>query len=209
MTWLLQQSGREHFLPGHWLARDYSYTTNIPTIAEIAHGLAQINRFTGQAIRPYSVAEHTLLVRDIAAYYGASQTVQLLCLFHDAHECIVGDCATPVKQELGSAWERLENHEQNRLLAHYGLLGAWAQHKEEVKRYDLIALATERAALLPFNPAVHRPWPVIDTPGREVFPWKTGVALIKNYGDHVSWRTWRDWLQEEIAEEHSKFRASP
>ena len=39
--------------------------TNCITLADISHHLAQINRFTGACRRPYSVAEHSLLVLDI------------------------------------------------------------------------------------------------------------------------------------------------
>ena len=58
MNWIVTCDGHEASLefPTH---ADYE-------IERIAHSLAQINRFNGHAARPYSVAEHSLLVLDIA-----------------------------------------------------------------------------------------------------------------------------------------------
>jgi hypothetical protein len=59
MTHIITATGAEYHLSGHGPR---------PVNAEdIAHQLAIINRFTGATSRPYSVAEHSLLVRLIAA----------------------------------------------------------------------------------------------------------------------------------------------
>ena len=74
-----------------------------PCIEDIAHALAQINRFTGHAARPYSVAEHSLLVCDIVRAKGLNAHAQLLALLHDAHEAYCGDVASPTKSLLSAS----------------------------------------------------------------------------------------------------------
>lgn len=172
MTWLLTRTGREHSLTA------LPHPDNAPSITEIAWSLAHINRYTGHAFRAYSVAEHSLLVADIAHSLGASKLLELVCLWHDAHECITGDVSSPVKQMLGAAWYTFEDFHQDGLLEAYELLEPMRAGREFVKFCDLIALATELRDLTTFDAAIHRPWPVIDTPGEVVQPW-AGAALMQ------------------------------
>lgn len=172
MTWLLTHTGREHSLTA------LPHPDNAPSIAEIGWSLAHINRYTGHARRAYSVAEHSLLVADIAHAHGANKQTELLCLWHDAHECITGDVASPIKQVLGAAWATFEDFHQTGLLQAYELLDPMHAAHDFVKLCDLFALATERRDLMPFDPARHRPWPVIDTPGASIAPW-TSAALMQ------------------------------
>ena len=178
MTWLLMNTGREHLLPGH--PERAPLPPCKPSLSEIGHSLAHINRFTGHAKRAYSVAEHSLLVTDMAKADGMGTMVQLCALMHDAHESITGDVATPIKQVLGDAWGRFERAEQNALLHAYGLVDAMAEHASIVKFYDRKALATERRDLLAFYQHSSTPWPIIDTPGIEIAPWD-GVYLMAEH----------------------------
>lgn len=67
---------------------------------DLALPLSRINRFNGHTSRLYSVAEHslhvvTIMERDLTV----RDSGQLLAgLLHDAHEAIIGDVTTPVKQ---------------------------------------------------------------------------------------------------------------
>ena len=141
MSWILTTTGREHELDGAAVF----VTGNVPCLVEISHSLAQINRFTGHCARPYSVAEHSLLVADIArSYFNASPLIELTALMHDAHECITGDVASPIKSVLGDAWTQFENAQQSNLLLAYGLDEALQDNHQWIKHCDLIALATER-----------------------------------------------------------------
>ena len=166
MTWLLMNTGREHYLAGGL----ESHPDNVPSIAEIAYALAHINRFTGHAKRAYSVAEHSLLVADMMHADGLGPAVELCGLMHDAHECITGDVASPIKQVLGKTWAEFEDRIQAALLAHYELTDPMRAYADVVKHYDLKALATERRELMAYIPGLHAPWPVIDTPGKEIAP---------------------------------------
>jgi len=181
MTWILLQNGDEQHLTGPEALKP-AYT-----IETIAHQLALINRFTGATQRPYSVAEHSLLVADLAAEYGFGLVPQLCCLLHDAHVAIVGDLASPIKWQLDGTWDNLERMHMRALRAHFGLLPAFAAHRDTVKAFDLIALATERRDLLPWQPMRHRPWPVLDTPGQAVEPHDMNLAS--------AWRTCRHWTE--------------
>jgi len=173
MTWLLTHTGREHYLCGP----SSTHPDNVPSLSEIAHALAHINRYTGHAARAYSVAEHSLLCADIArSVFDADAGGQLAALMHDAHECITGDVASPIKQVLGTIWAQFEDLHEHQLRTHYQLLGLYRQHSAMVKQCDLIALATERRDLMAFNRITHKPWPIIDTLQRGhlplVIPWR-------------------------------------
>ena len=175
MTWLLTSQGRDH----HLVAPHATHATNVPSLREIAHALAHINRFTGHASRAYSVAEHSLLVMDIAkTEYNADPGCQLAALMHDAHESIVGDIASPIKQALGSAWHDFEAMHEEHLRSRYQLTALFTKHHALIKACDLKALATERRDLMPFDKIMSTPWPILDTYGQRVYPW--GLADLNS-----------------------------
>lgn len=140
---------------GHELDLAYPKTANM-VLADVAHSLAQINRFTGHARRPYCVAEHSLLVLDIVEHLFAPASVhlRLAALMHDAHEAYVGDMASPTKRAVGEAWYTLEHRIERTLRSAWGLHTATYEHQHAIKQADLIALATERAQLLPPSPSL-------------------------------------------------------
>lgn len=184
MTWMITNTGREHHLAG------IGQQLNAPTIEEIAHALAQINRFTGHASRPYSVAEHSLLVATIAEGEGASPVQQLAALLHDAHEAYVGDLSSPAKWAIGQPWEIFESVHEAAVHNALQIRSTMVAHRASIKRWDLIALATERRDLLKFDPATSAPWRILDTPGHEVEP----IAL--RLDSEVRWNTtWTMWVQ--------------
>lgn len=184
-NWTVTATGREHMLSGPAA----THPDNVPSLGEIGHSLAQINRFTGHATRPYSVAEHSLLVLSLARNEYASPELQFAALMHDAHECIVGDMATPHKLEMGDAWTAYEWKHQRHLLEQYELLDVFTQHKARIKRWDLIALATEREQITRFNPLYNRLWPILDTPGAEIYA-ALGVDLNEQWRWDNVWATW-------------------
>lgn len=183
MTHILTSAGREHCIIGPGVLR----RSNAPSIQEIAHSLAQINRFTGHASRPYSVAEHSILVATIARHvYNASPKVELAALMHDAHECITGDVATPIKQFFGDAWDCFEVDQQHLIRTRYGILETALVWHKLIKKCDLIALATERRDLMPFDATRHAPWPVIDS--TDEYPPAPHIDL--NDHKQMQWHHW-------------------
>lgn len=183
--WIPTADGMPHYLSGYDMAH------NKYSIEVIAHAGAQINRFTGHCIRPYSVVEHQLLCTDIADYLMLPPAVQLACLMHDAHEVFIGDCSSPVKWELGATWERLESAHENALRRHFGLSATFMAHRAKIKAIDLMALATERRDVVVYTEGVSAPWAVLDTPGRQVTP-ATWVYLNT---ERRAQRSWTDWAE--------------
>jgi hypothetical protein len=191
--WSLTVGGAEYELTGaHALM-----PSNAPRIEDIAHALAQTNRFNGHAKRPYSVAEHSLLVADIAAGRGATAVVQLACLMHDAHEAYTGDQTSPIKWALGAPWAAFEAPHIANLRHTFGLKTVFSGARYEIKQCDLIALATERRDLTSYDPAIHRPWQIIDGPPA-VQP--CGVQLDAHWRNVMSWDEWRDRFLERFAD---------
>lgn len=72
-------------------------------IRDIAHALAQINRYTGHTRTPYSVAEHCVLGSEIIRGEFA-----LEFLLHDASEAYLGDVSGPLKRVMGGEYAGLE-----------------------------------------------------------------------------------------------------
>ena len=81
-------------------------------IDDIAHGLARVARWNGQTVgsHAFSVAQHTLLVDDIALVtapeIGAAG--RLAVMLHDAPEYVIGDLISPFKALLGGDYRAIE-----------------------------------------------------------------------------------------------------
>lgn len=151
----------------------------------VAWSLAQINRFNGHAIRPYSVAEHSLLVCEIAEReLGLDVHGQLAALMHDAHECVSGDMHSPGKAEIGAAWHEWESRYQILVARCFSLLTAHTTHAIAIKQADLMALATERRDLVREAPT---PWPGLA--GVQPVGW---VRLNTQDRRQHDWEFWRD-----------------
>jgi 5'-deoxynucleotidase YfbR-like HD superfamily hydrolase len=167
-------------------------------IGTLAHSLACINRYTGHAARPISVAEHSLLVCDIVEiemHLGIH--AQMAALLHDAHESACNDLSTPAKQAIGPAWDGFETEQERAVRTVYGLHEAYRVFGAAIKRADLIALATEKRDLLP--------------PGGPEWECLRGVQPLNwlnlREQDGMSWQDWRAAFEDrfqtlEFAREH-------
>ena len=194
-NWILTSDGQDHHISGTAVL----LPGNTPRIEVIAHSLAQINRFTGHATRPYSVAEHSLLVCDIVRAKGLNAHAQLLALLHDAHEAYCGDVASPTKTVLGAAWLQFENALSHRVREAFHLRTAHAAYRKCVHAADLQALATERRDLMRHDPEKNLHWPLIDTPGAEVLPLQS-IDLHSPVRTAMTWRHHRDAFLQRYAE---------
>lgn len=87
-------------------------------IEDIAHHLAQINRYNGACPYPFSVAQHSLLVARILPY-----NLKLYGLLHDASEAYIGDLVSPAKRipALGQVFKPLEHRVQSAIYMRFGL----------------------------------------------------------------------------------------
>lgn len=178
MPWIVTASGHElnvaHPLPGQ------------VDVMSIAWSLSQINRFNGHCLRPYSVAEHSLLVCEIAEReFDVDLHGQFAALMHDAHEAYAGDMHTPGKAQIGLGWVEWETRWERLVRQCFSLITAAHIHHQVIKKADLMALATERRDLMPQRATT--PWPVL----KDVEP----VAWVRlNAPERLKagWEDWRD-----------------
>lgn len=132
--WILTASGRK-----------FSFLDPKPEnvrIDDIAHALSLICRFGGHVRYFYSVAAHSMHVAKLVKPENA-----LLGLLHDSPESYLGDMVRPLKRQM-PAYQLAEARLETVIFDHFGLDPTdeqWA----DVKRADQIALATERAQLMP------------------------------------------------------------
>jgi hypothetical protein len=190
MSWMLTATGAK--LDLRWLDADSI------SLLDIAHHLAQLNRYTGACCRPYSVAEHSLLVVQLLEHDGETQPALLqAALMHDAHEAYTADLSSPMKQVVGPAWDIEETRIQRAVLQRFGLADAYCRYANVIKHADLLALSTERAALLP--PGGPQ-WPVQHT-----HPPARWVDLHSRAG--LDWADWRAAFIDKFAELTEQRRA--
>jgi len=175
---------------GFELDMDYP---NVDAISHfgIAWSLSQINRFNGHAVRPYSVAEHSLLVAEIIERdFGLDAHAQFAALMHDAHEAYAGDMHTPGKGAIGAAWYAWENRWERLVRSVFGFHTPAAAFASSIHRADLMALATEKRDLLPHATAQ---WPVLV--GVEPVGW---MRLNVPERAAMSWEDWRDRFDDQF-----------
>ena len=146
-------------------------------VENVAHQLAQINRFTGAARRPYNVAQHSCLVARLLP-----PRLRLPGLLHDAHESVTGDWSSPLKQAVRQLapglLEQLIAPIERVFEKAFGIDWLTPEDHALIKHADLVALATEKRDLMPLDArpgwhescgAVELPPPMDDYTIR--FPW--------------------------------------
>lgn len=109
-------------------------------IEEIAHSLSLQCRFTGHTRLHYSVAEHSVHCSEIV-----EPAFALDGLLHDASEAYLGDVSSPLKRELGAAWDAVEERIERVITEAFGLL---YPHPRAVIHADKIMLGIECRDLL-------------------------------------------------------------
>lgn len=122
-------------------------------IEDIAVALSRIPRFVGHTrsdMPAYSVAQHSVLVSQICPEYP------LAALLHDAHETYIGDISSPMKRSINdlqggvdcsNALKAMAACFDDCIAAKFDI-DVRDMHSQEVKRADLVALATEARDLV-------------------------------------------------------------
>jgi uncharacterized protein len=138
-------------------------------IVDIAHALATLNRYTGHAAWPYSIAQHSIMVAEIVVC--TRPELGLAALLHDAAEAYTNDLSSPLKAlmrldpspDVARAWSsfdeiagRVDRAITKRFLAAPGSPGVLPADHRAIKHADLVALATEKRDL--FGPAPQAGW---------------------------------------------------
>lgn len=67
---------------------------------DIAEGLSRENRFAGNTINDYNVAQHSVLVASLLEWTCCTERVVRHGLMHDASEAYLGDIPNPIKKLL-------------------------------------------------------------------------------------------------------------
>jgi len=126
-------------LTGHQVDPDRPEPENFD-IRDIAHALDQICRFSGQLMKPYSVAAHSLEVSRLVEEEGGTPLECLTALLHDAPEAYLQDLPTPVKI-LCPDYRNIENEFNIQLAKRFGTI--WP-HPDVVEKADKNALLFEK-----------------------------------------------------------------
>lgn len=108
-------------------------------IEDIAAGLSNTCRYAGQCSAFYSVAEHSLLVSEIAHDHAYA------ALMHDAAEAFIGDITRPLKQLLPD-FRQIEARVEKAIFNRFNVP---LPMPKEVKAADLRVLAAEQAQIMP------------------------------------------------------------
>ncbi|KKL05036.1 hypothetical protein LCGC14_2610080 [marine sediment metagenome] len=116
-------------------------------IEDIAHALSKQCRFNGHCTEFYSVAQHSCYVCDIIT---GSKAGQLTALLHDAAEAYTGDMVAPLKYMLPD-FRRIEKRVESAVFEKFFSRESLMERLDavdEIKRADLIMLATEKRDLM-------------------------------------------------------------
>lgn len=113
----------------------------------MAHSLSQLNRYTGHAAFPYSVAQHSYLLS-----ISVPDHLKRCSLIHDWSEAFTNDVAYPVKITLPE-YKAVEEGIQRHI---FELMDEPWENIEELHSYDRRICADEMAVLFPDNPNVFK-----------------------------------------------------
>ena len=139
-------------------------------IEDIAHALANTNRFGGHTRVPYSVAEHSVRMSHIVPEFLAMDA-----LMHDAQEAYIGDMPSPFKKVM-QEFQFYEDRIECVIRKAFDLPGS--KHDPRIKHYDNVMLITEARdlGLSWWNTLKHTdmPEPLPD----HIYPWTWRFASI-------------------------------
>lgn len=183
MSWMITYTGKRIDIP--------SPKPGQVCIEDVATQLSRLPRFAGATQVPWNVAAHSLHCAALAEAEGWPPGAQLAALLHDAHEAYMGDVPSPfkeaVRKQVPSIYCGLDMAEEILAVAVLDQLGGLAhfeQYRKQVKRWDLISLATERRDLMHPN-AMAEPW-----------LWLQGIEPdARHISSHAGMR-WVDWAAD-------------
>ncbi|MGE0699765.1 MAG: hydrolase [Hyphomicrobiaceae bacterium] len=126
------------------------------SVDDIAHGLARVARWNGQTrgAHAFSVAQHSVLVEDIAAALDPtlSRQARLAVLLHDAPEYVIGDLISPFKAAIGFDYKAFEHRLSAAIHARFRLPHPITSVLyAAIKRADRIAAYYEATGLAGFD----------------------------------------------------------
>ena len=108
-------------------------------ITDIAHSLANINRFNGHTDKPYSVGQHSIYCSRIVSDRHALQA-----LLHDSTEAYMGDMVSPLKSVM-QVFRAIEDKLWTVIASKFGVPSVL---QDEVKWADEASYCMERRKLI-------------------------------------------------------------
>lgn len=157
MSWILTNSGKHFDL--------LDPPPDMIEILDIAHGLANLCRFSGHSRYFYSVAQHSAIASQIVSPEFAWEA-----LLHDASEAYLGDVTRPLKQLLPD-YRAIERKVEGAIRAKFNLPDT---QSHQVTHADRVMLATERRDLMPADTTA---WPILVG----VTPLANRLAAVNNH----------------------------
>lgn len=143
------------------------------TLHDVAHALARVPRYVGQAAGDYSVAAHAIVVAALVGSWYDEPRLALAALHHDDVEAFTGDWPTPLKRYLetcGLDYKRALERPIEAALCHQLDLVMDDLHAGVIRDADAAALAIEYPLLKPNAPEAHAgDLPEIDSEMREKY----------------------------------------
>lgn len=119
------------------------------TLDDVAHKLAQINRYGGSTKYPYNVAQHAVFVSERLKRTGHSKRIQLLGLHHDDAEAFLMDIPRPWKALLGDVYKEMTATFDAAISEALGLPHEEIIDHALIKKADNFALLVEARNMLP------------------------------------------------------------
>lgn len=119
------------------------------TLYDIAHKLAQTNRYGGSTSHPYSVAQHAVFVSERLRRQGYSKRIQLEGLHHDDAEAFLMDIPRPWKALLGDTYKQMTLIFEEAIMVALNLPSVTDEEHVIIKAADNYALLVEARKLLP------------------------------------------------------------
>lgn len=145
-------------------------------VIDIAHALSNLCRFTGHVKKFYSVAEHSERASQLA-----KPGFELAALLHDSSESYLVDVPAPIKPYL-KGYKEIEQRLQRVIELYFGLEPGILE-SPEVKRVDMIMLATEKRDLMGTPPPAS--WVELPDPTKEIIiprtPMQANAAFLKRF----------------------------
>lgn len=169
VRWLTLETGQVYPAIQMYSGRMFDFLDiekNEIEIEDVAHALANNCRFGGHCHPFYSIAEHS-----VRASWAAPPEHAFAALMHDSAESVLQDMPTPIKRILRD-YQILENDVERFMGRRFGYQ---VPLHDEVKRADLVMLATEKRDLKPNSSR----WEMLEgiTPlEKKIKPWSPGEA---------------------------------
>jgi hypothetical protein len=160
-------------------------------LADVAHGLANMCRGSGQTARFFSVAEHAVIVSRRLRDNGEAPRIVLAGLHHDDTEAYLGDVTRPLKKLLPT-YHPLERGMWEAIRVALGL-GECDIEDQRVKRADRWALGAENFHL---RHSQGRTWFCAGVYSPETDPLTLGIPPADA---EALWLTEHDRVRDELA----------